>query len=117
MERNVVADSDLEDVLDRVVGLRSGRGHPAVEFKLDDGSTLSLGTDGARAFLVWMNSMGESFSSRGSGEEPSLVYDYFGSWSEASSDALVSLTDAVESVRQFLHSGVPGTETVIFSPD
>ena len=78
---------------------------------------MSLATDGERAFLVWISSTGLSSSSRGSGEGPSLVYDYFGSWSEASSDALVPLADAVQSVRQFLHSGVPGTETVTFSSE
>lgn len=46
-----------------------------------------------------------------------LVFDYFGSWSEAPDDLLVPLADAVGCVTQYLAHGVPDTATVIFSPD
>jgi hypothetical protein len=116
VSRSPIADSDVEDMIDVITDLRSGRGHPAAVFTQVDGSSLSVGTDGRRAFLLWTNSIGESFASVGSGEGPPMVYDYFGSWSEARCDALVSLVDAIESVRTFVRSGVPDTEAVIFSP-
>jgi hypothetical protein len=46
-----------------------------------------------------------------------LVYDYFGSWSEAPDGQLVSLPDAIDCATQFLRDGVPDTAYVIFSPD
>lgn len=41
------------DLIGKVISLSSGRGHPAVEFARDNGTTLSIATDGERAFLVW----------------------------------------------------------------
>jgi len=46
-----------------------------------------------------------------------LLYDYFGSWSEASSDCQVRLADAVAAMEEFAQSGTPVTERVIFQPD
>ena len=66
-----------------VLRLSSGRGHPAVELTRGDGSMLSLATDGERAALVWVDSLGGSHHSVGEGAGDELVYDYFGSWSEA----------------------------------
>jgi hypothetical protein len=68
-----------------MMGRPSGRGYPTWELARDDGSSLALSTDGTRAFLVWTNSLGESFHSAGhdpTDGEP-MVFDYFGSWSEA----------------------------------
>src|SRR5262249_51360519 len=110
-ERDVVA------LVSTVTSLSSGRGHPAIELVRDDGSALSIGTDGQRAFLVWTDSLGDSFHSVGSAGEGVLVYDYFGSWSEAPVDQLVSLADAIDCGTQFLRHGVPDTACVIFSAD
>jgi len=43
-ERNVAA------LVSTITSLSSGRGHPAIELVRDDGSALSIGTDGQRAF-------------------------------------------------------------------
>jgi Immunity protein Imm1 len=108
----------LQTLIEDVLRLSSGRGHPALELRREDGSSLSIGTDGSRACLVWTNALGDSFHSLGIGESgPVVVYDYFGSWSEAPASVLVPLAAAVDSARQFLRNGVPDTASVIFSPD
>src|SRR5215813_14394684 len=83
MQRIVHAPDSVTDVVKDVLGLRSSRGHPAVEFTGDEGSSLSVATDGRRAFLVWTDTLGETFHSVGSSGGPLLIFDYFGSarWS------------------------------------
>lgn len=119
IERSVDSDPDLEDVIDCVLRLSSGRGHPAVDLVRDDGSCLSVATDGLRALLVWTNPIGETFHPTGTttDEGERLVFDYFGSWSEAAARDLVPLRDGIESARQFLRTGVPDTQSVIFRPE
>jgi hypothetical protein len=110
--------ADVADLAAKILRVTSGRGHPALQLLRDDGSSLSLATDGTRAFLMWANSLGETFSSVGSSKPcPPLVYDFFGSWSEAASENLVSLKDAVVAAGTFLVSGIPDTAAVIFRPD
>lgn len=89
-----------------------------MEFVRDDGSSLSFATDGTRAFLVWTDSLGETFHCVGR-EPPDqpLVFDYFGSWSEAPAHTLVALQPALDSVRAFLRDGIPDTELVIYAPE
>jgi hypothetical protein len=107
----------IQDLVTQLLQLRSGRGHPAIEFVRDDGSVLSMATDGSRAFLVWINGLHEPFQSVGSDQDgPTLVFDYFGSWSEAPACDLVPLADALDSVRAFLASGIPDTPAVQFRP-
>src|SRR5262250_953421 len=113
MQRIVHAPDSVTDVVKDVLGLRSSRGHPAVEFTRDEGSSLSVATDGHRAFLVWTDTLGETFHSVGSSGGPLLIFDYFGSWSEANSDCLVPLNDALDSVAQFLRTGKPDTASVV----
>lgn len=109
--------SSAAELVTKALRLESGRGHPAIEFIREDGSALSIATDGLRAFLVWTNSLGESFQSVGLDEDgPNLVVDYFGSWSEALPSDLVPLADGLDSVQAFLHTGAPDTPTVLFSP-
>lgn len=62
-----------------------------MEFRREDGSSLSLSTDGTRAFLVHVNSLEESFHGVGGLGAESLIFDYFGSWSEAPASCLVGL--------------------------
>ena len=97
-----IADCTADGVaslLSAILGLSSQRGHPTLELQRDDGSSLSLSTDGERAYLVYVNSLSESFHSTGGiGVEP-LVFDYFGSWSEAPATCLVGVKEAQECGR------------------
>jgi hypothetical protein len=64
-----------------------------------------------------MNTMHESFQSVGTSEESEdLVFDYFGSYSEAPANGLVLLADAIESVQTFLRTGAPDTPSLVFTP-
>jgi hypothetical protein len=104
-------------LIEAVLGHRSGRGHPAVEVMRPDGSSLALGTDGERAVLTWINPLGEPSRSVGEDDSTVLVYDYFGSWTEAPGSALVPLDDAVDCLQWFLRSGAPDTDKVLFTPE
>ena len=107
----------LPDLLGAVLGQAPRRGYPALELTSHSGASLTLGTDGVRAVVVWINSLGEPSMSVGHSEDgPALVYDYMGSWSEAPADALVTLEDAIACAQRFLTTGSPGTERVIFIP-
>jgi hypothetical protein len=46
-----------------------------------------------------------------------LVYDYFGSWSEAPAQWTVSLPDALAAARRFLEVGIPESEALLFELD
>lgn len=112
------SESDLPTLLDAILALQSQRGHPTLELTRGDGASLSLSTDGKRAYLVLTNSLGESSRSVGDGQHGGpLVFDYFGSWSEAPERSLIRLEDAVKSVRTFYKTGAADTNCVLFDPD
>ncbi|WP_148614216.1 hypothetical protein [Nocardioides rubriscoriae] len=84
----------VADLVQGVLGrpFRTGH-HSAVELIREDGSSLSLATDGRGAAMVWIDPFGTSFHSLGDGSDGEiLVYDYMGSWSEAPGDWLVPPT-------------------------
>lgn len=110
---------DLEGLVDIILALQSQRGHPTLELTRADGASLSLSTDGQRAYLVLTNSLGESFHSVGNEHDEGrpLVFDYFGSWSEAPQLYVVGLEDAVQSIKTFFVTGTADTERVLFEPD
>lgn len=112
-----VGEHRLGELLDWVTSRRSGRGLPAIEFLRPDGASLTLGTDGSRAALVWIDSLGESRSCLGGEQGESLVYDCFGSWTEVAAENTVPLDVALECTRQFLSSGIPETPDVLFQMD
>jgi hypothetical protein len=113
------SQDDIENLLRVILALQSQRGHPTLELTRGDGASLSLSTDGERAYLVWTNSLGESFHSVGNDQHGGLqlVFDYFGSWSEAPPRHLVKLEEAVQCVRNFYQHGTADTDRVLFEPD
>ncbi len=121
LQESVETDVGTGEVFDRVAGmvaqLKTERGTPTIELACNDGSTLAFSSDGERAFLVWTDTLGQSHHSVGGGYADELVFDYFGSWSEAPGEYLVSYADACVAVREFLTSGSPVTHSVLFSPD
>ena len=82
----LMSEVELHNLFGRILGLSSGRGHPALELVREDGSSLVIATDGSRCVLSWVNPLGESFHSVGGATGPILVFDYFGSWSEVSAE-------------------------------
>lgn len=119
IETREFSENDVQDLLDTILALRSMRGHPTLELTRADGASLSLSTDGELAYLVWINSLGESFHSVGNDQREGapLVFDYFGSWSEAPQQYLVRLEDAVQCAKTFFLTGTADTDRVLFEPD
>jgi hypothetical protein len=113
------SEGDVLGLLDVVMALRSQRGHPALELTIADGATLSLSTDGESAYLGWTSSLGDSFHSVGNDQNGvgSLVFDYFGSWSETPRRYLVSVGDALLCMQRFFLTGTADTDRVHFEPD
>jgi hypothetical protein len=120
-EKVIVIDSPdigaVEQLIRQWVALGSGRGCPAVELTGPDGASLTLGTDGQRGVLVWVNSLGNSSHTISESAGATLVYDYFGSWPEVPAQSTVSLPDALAAARRFLEVGVPESETLLFELD
>lgn len=111
--------ADAPGLIGAILALRSRRGHPTLELTTTPGATLSLSTDGELAYLMWTSPPGDSLHSVGSDQnrtEP-LVFDYFGSWSEAPRQHLVSLEDAVLCAQRFILTGTADTDRVLFESD
>jgi hypothetical protein len=117
VETDVESAEDLKSLLDQISALTTSRGRPTLELLRDDGSSLALSSDGRLGFLVFTNSLGESFHSSGGKPGRRLIFDYFGSWSEAPSEALIAFSEAFRSAVEFLREGTPETEAVLFEPD
>ena len=100
-----------------VAGWPTESGLTTIQLEHANGANLSMSFDGGRAFLVWMDPLGESHSSVGGTFTDNLVFDYMGSYSEAPSEALVPFRDAIAVVGAFMETGQPATNAVLFSPD
>lgn len=113
----LVSEADLLSLLGRVLELNDSRGHPALELVRQDGSSLVIAADGPQCALFWFNTLQESFHSVGGTPGPVLVFDYFGSWSEAPAEFTVATHEALECARRFIRSGAPDSDCVLFEPD
>jgi len=112
------SDDGIQGLFDVILAMESQRGHPTLELMHGNGVSLSLSTDGERAYLVWVNSLGESFHSVSDGRYIGpLIFDYFGSWSEAPQQYLVGIDDAMQCARTFCLTGTADTDRVLFEPD
>jgi len=120
-EKVTVIDSPdilaVDQLIRQSVALRLGRGCPAVELTRPDGASLTIGTDGQRCVLVWVNSLGNSSHTIGKSAGATLTFDYFGSWSEVPAQWTVSLPDALADARRFLEVGIPESEALLFELD
>jgi len=111
------SDDDVSRLIDDVLSVRTPRGHPTFDLSRDDGSSLSFSTDGERVFLNWTNSLGESLHSLGGDASEPLVFDYFGSWSEAPTQWLIPMESARRCVQEFMAHGIPETPELLFQAD
>ena len=113
----ISGEGELTGLLDAILMIPGGRGHPALELTRPGGSSLLVATDGTRCAPVWINTLDESFHSTGGRPGPVLVYDYHGSWSEAPADWAIPVAEALGCARNFILHGTPDTESVLFEPD
>lgn len=115
---NVTLASEVREVVRAVLATRTPIGHPTLEVWQNDGSSLSLSTDGERALLVRIDADGTSYSSAGAAPDgPLLVFDYRGSWSEAGSEKAVALDVAVAALTEFVERGRVARDLVKFEAD
>lgn len=61
----ISGEGELPGLLDAIVMIHGGCGHPALELTRPVGSSLVAATDGTRCALVWINTLEESFHSTG----------------------------------------------------
>mgnify|MGYP000946538903 CR=1 FL=1 len=105
VERPVVTDDDVMAAVGVAGQIRTGRGTAAVVVERGDGSTLTWASDGERAALIWIDYLGQSFHSTGGVPGPSLIYDYFGSWSEVPSEWALPASKALKALVHFAAGG------------
>lgn len=107
----------VDELVGMTLGIEHGGVHPALTFIRNDGSSLSIASDGSRAFLVWINGLEEAFQSVGVADSgPDFAFSYGGEWSEAKPRDLVPLASGIASVRAFLATGAPDTAGVLYTP-
>jgi hypothetical protein len=115
VEREVRTEADVLVTVRAARSLRGSRGTPALEVQRADGSSLSVAYEGERATLVWVDALGEPFHSVGSDGGLPLIYDYFGSWSEAPAAHCVPASAATTCLAAFALRGRLGEE-FLFEP-
>lgn len=107
----------VDGLVGMMLGIDHGGVHPALTFSRADGSSLSLASDGSRAFLVWINGLEQVFQSVGVAKVgPDFAFSYGGEWGEAEPQDLVPLASGIAAVRAFLATGAPDTAEVLFTP-
>ena len=110
----VDSSEQVQAVVDEVLAMKTQIGHPTLSIKREDGSLLTLSTDGERGYFVHFTSDGKSRSSVGVAPDgPALVYDYEGHWSEAASISTVPMGTAVQAAQAFVEVGtmdIPGLD-------
>jgi hypothetical protein len=83
IESEAVSANDLLRVVDEAWQVTAGCGLPSVVAVRNDDTVLAVSGDGERAFITWVDSLGDSYHSVGGSFTEILVFDHFGSWSEA----------------------------------
>lgn len=109
----------LDEILDTAACQRSDRGVSAVELTREEGSTLVVAQAGSGAVLLWIDSLGRSFHSVGSGSsvKDTVVFDYFGSYTEVPAEFVVPLEFGRASAHAFLVGEHPATTGLALEPD
>ncbi len=118
--REVELDSekDLNQLLTESATQLSDRGIPAVELVGTDGSTLVVGQTKVGIVLLWLDAIGSSFHSVGSGANEGVVLlDYLGSYTEVPAEFVVSLELGRTAAVEYMSSGRPYITGLILEPD
>ncbi|MDX2930861.1 Imm1 family immunity protein [Streptomyces ipomoeae] len=119
-ERTVTDAAEVATLLVELTGMGagSGRGAPALELEADNGSALSIGPTPHGDVLLWTDPLEDTFHSIGDrSREGTVVFDYFGSYTEVPMESVVPRELALGAARAFLTTGSPVTEKLTFEPD
>lgn len=98
---------------------KSDRGVPAVELTSGEGSTLVFAQAPRGVVLLWIDSLGESFHSVGSvnSAENTVVFDYFGSYTEVPAEFIVPFERGRAAALAFLAGNHPASTGLALEPD
>lgn len=118
LEFNVSSGEELDHVLDQAADRASDRGIPVVELTGDSGSTLVICQTPDGTVLMLVDPLGESMHSVGEelGED-TVIFDYFGSYTEVPSAFAVPTGLARAAARAFLRADDPTSVGVSLEPD
>lgn len=119
IELEVGSSEAVDEILNAAASHKSDRGVPAIELTRAEGSTLVVAQTPLGAVLLWSDSLGESFHSLGSGSalEHTVVFDYFGSYTEVPAEFLVPLERGRAAAHAFFAGENPATIGVVLEPD
>lgn len=119
IELEVGSGDALDQVLSGAASHESDRGVPAVELVRSDGSTLVVGQTRLGIVLLMIDSLGESMHSVGSGDaaDDTVVFDYFGSYTEVPAEFVVPVDLGRAAALAFLNGEDPATAGLTLEPD
>lgn len=119
IEQEVGSGDVLDEVLRGAASSESSRGVPAVELVCGDGSTLVVGQTRLGMVLFMIDSLGETMHSVGSGDlvGDTVVFDYFGSYTEVPAEFVVPVDLGRGAALAFLHGGDPAASGLTLEPD
>jgi len=119
-ERPIADVGEVEALLVDLAGMGSGsgRGMPALELARDDGSALAIGPTPYGDVLMWTDPLEHNFHSIGDrSSEGTVVFDYFGSYTEVPMDSVVPREVTLRAAYAYLVVGSPDTGELLFEPD
>jgi hypothetical protein len=119
IELDVRSAEALDEVLAAAAHDGSERGAPALELTSGEGPTLVIAQVLQGAVLLWTDALGDSFHSVGSDSsvENTVVFDYFGSYTEVPAEFVVPLDLGLAAVRAFLAGDHPAAAGLALEPD
>lgn len=118
VECNIASKQELENLWAEVRVMTTGRGAPALELERGDESSLVMAPVPVGGALIWIDSLGDSFHSVGSGtDDGALEFDYLGSHTEISEGCVVPDRQVVSAGVAYLDTGIPVIDAFNFEPD
>jgi hypothetical protein len=105
VERPVDTEADVRAAVDAATDFRTGRGTSIVEVQRGDGSSVTCNADSDRAYLIWIDPLGQSVHSAGGEPGAPWVHDHLGNWSKVPSEYAVSASMGLEVLVRFVADG------------
>lgn len=103
VELDVLSGEEASDLLTNATEVHGAHRISAVEFSGDDGSVLVIGQARVGAVILWANPLGQTMHSVGrAGAEGTMIFDYFGSYTEVPAEFAVPLDLAHAVVGAFV---------------
>jgi hypothetical protein len=117
IDGDVRGRTEVAELISMISTVSSGSGSPAVELSRHDGSTLVIAPSDERAVLLWTEPGGVTSHTVGDDQGESLVFDYFGAYTEMPARFSIPLSAAVGAAGDYLELGSPASGAVRFESD